>query len=171
MEYIPRLTSLPSACASSVLFENQFHYRTISNLLPDDIYQESPPKLLYSNVLGGAGVYAALGARICRGQDVNRENGCKSVGLYVHFGLSWLLRSKQGPQPMFQERKSRVFLQNFLSVGRSPSCLYHFPGSYLRKSDFDSGIRIICLTRTRVIYLYLGAEKLRCSPHLPGMLG
>ena len=66
----------------------------MSNLLPDDIYQDSPPKLLYSNVLGGAGIYAALGARIFRGEDLNEENGCKSVGVIVHEGCDFPVDAK-----------------------------------------------------------------------------
>lgn len=62
---------------------------TISNLLPDDIYHESPPKLLYSNVLGGAGIYAALGARIFRGTD-----DCKSVGVIIHEGCDFPVEAK-----------------------------------------------------------------------------
>ena len=63
-------------------------------MLPDDIYQDSPPKLLYSNVLGGAGIYAALGARIFRGKDLNGVNGCKSVGLIVHEGCDFPVDAK-----------------------------------------------------------------------------
>lgn len=63
--------------------------RTISNLSSDDIYQDLPPKLLYSNVLGGAGIYAALGARIFRANDLNGEKGSKSVGLIVHEGCDF----------------------------------------------------------------------------------
>lgn len=62
--------------------------------MSDDIYQESPPKLLYSNVLGGAGIYAALGARIVRGKDVNGEKGCKSVGMIVHEGCDFPVGAK-----------------------------------------------------------------------------
>lgn len=66
----------------------------MSNLLPDDIYQDSPPKLLYSNVLGGAGIYAALGARIFRGKDLNGDSGSKSVGVIVHEGCDFPVDAK-----------------------------------------------------------------------------
>ena len=69
-----------------VLVHTHCRYQTRSNLLLDDIYQESPPRLLHSNVLGGAGVYAALGARMFRGNNVNGKDGSKSVGMIVHEG-------------------------------------------------------------------------------------
>ena len=65
-----------------------------SNLFPDDIYQQSPPKLLYSNVLGGAGIYAALGARVFRAEDVCGEKDCKSVGMIVHEGCDFPIDAK-----------------------------------------------------------------------------
>lgn len=50
--------------------------------------------LLYSNVLGGAGIYAALGARIFRGEDIHGEEGCKSVGMIVHEGCDFPVEAK-----------------------------------------------------------------------------
>ena len=73
----------------SVLSHTHFHSQTGSNLLLDDIYQESPPRLLYSNVLGGAGVYAALGARMFRENNVNGKDASKSVGMIVHEGYDF----------------------------------------------------------------------------------
>ncbi len=82
-------------CAFSVcVVEIHSHNWTVSNLLSDDIYQRSPPKLLHSNVLGGAGIYAALGARVFRGKDVNGEKGCRSVGVIVHEGCDFPREAK-----------------------------------------------------------------------------
>ena len=61
----------------------------LSHSLSDDIYQQSPPKLLYPNVLGGAGVYASLGARMFRGEIVTGSNDCGSVGMIVHEGFDF----------------------------------------------------------------------------------
>ncbi|KAL9137322.1 MAG: hypothetical protein Q9175_001476 [Cornicularia normoerica] len=41
-----------------------------------------------------AGIYAALGARIVRGKDVNGEKGCKSVGMIVHEGCDFPVGAK-----------------------------------------------------------------------------
>lgn len=60
-------------------------------MLSDDIYQASPPELLHSNVLGGAGIYAALGARIFREKG---QNGSKSVGIIVHEGRDFPVDAK-----------------------------------------------------------------------------
>ena len=66
----------------------------ILNFCSDDIYQQSPPKLLHSNVLGGAGVYAALGARIFKGKGVHDEKDSKSIGIIVHQGSDFPLDAK-----------------------------------------------------------------------------
>ena len=63
-------------------------------MLLDDIYQQSPPKLLHSNVLGGAGIYATLGARIFREKDAYGEDGSKSIGMIVHEGCDFPVDAK-----------------------------------------------------------------------------
>ena len=85
------------ACALSVRFSRVCLFPGlghISNLLSDDIYQKSPPKTLLSNVLGGAGVYAALGARIFREEDLHGKKGCKAVGMVVHEGRDFPVDAK-----------------------------------------------------------------------------
>ena len=65
--------------------------------------------------------------------------------------------------------------QSFLSskvvlfVGRNSNYLSYFSGSHLGKSDFDSGTRPIFLITIVVACLFLGAEKLLCSPDLPNL--
>lgn len=46
---------------------------------------------MHSNVLGGAGVYAALGARMFREKG---QNGSKSVGIIVHEGCDFPVDAK-----------------------------------------------------------------------------
>lgn len=74
--------------------ETPADFVTLGMCILDDIYQDSPPKLLHSNVLGGAGIYAALGARIFREQDVNEQSGGKSVGVIVHEGCDFPMDAK-----------------------------------------------------------------------------
>lgn len=81
------------SCIIGELVRNPFSYLDHLQCLSDDIYQESPPKLLYSNVLGGAGIYAALGARIFREIKGNGVDS-KSVGMIVHEGCDFPVDAK-----------------------------------------------------------------------------
>lgn len=126
--------------------ETHLRQCTISNLLLDDIYQDSPPKLLHSNVLGGAGIYAALGARIFREQDVNEQSGGKSVGVIVHEGCdfpmdakveleSWHLSSVfiKTPQRLTTRGKNIYFKAGFEFI--TPKIQYAFSTSILHSLD------------------------------------
>lgn len=149
--------------------ETHLRQCTISNLLLDDIYQDSPPKLLHSNVLGGAGIYAALGARIFREQDVNEQSGGKSVGVIVHEGCdfpvdakveleSWHLSSVfiKTPQRLTTRGKniySKEGVRNFEFI--TPKIQYAFLTSILHSLDqlgnLETCSKSLC---TQIMLLY-----------------